>query len=158
MPDTRGTNTTTTPPPVGRRASSVVVVDPDVRSHRQAVIAWALANKLPVNRDVLAALLGARLSVGMGPDQPWTGTDIGSLLWVGISEWCQSTGAAVPDGDVATTLRTYLRFLSAHRMLGRGSDTPADLRRAITEYGGTSPRSSRHPSMRQPLAPVVPLA
>lgn len=149
-----------------------VVVPSDQRTHRRAVIRWALANGRAVHRDALAALVGARAAALPSPDPTvgeaasaadptvWSGPDIGALLWVGVADWCADRGAEVPDGDhVATTLSTYLRFLSAHRLLARGSDPVAALRRAVTEYGGTTTRSAAHPSMRQrSVAPVLPLA
>ena len=165
---------TTSAPTLTFRAHEIVV--PAVqRTHRRAVIRWALANGRPVHRDALAALVGARAealpqstptdlaaqaAAGADGATVWTGPDIGALLWVGVADWCGDRGAEVPDGDhVASTLSTYLRFLSAHRLLARGSDPVAALRRAVTEYGGTTSRSSAHPSMRQrSVAPVLPLA
>lgn len=160
---------TTSAPTLTFRAHEVIV--PAIqRTHRRAVIRWALSNGRPVHRDALAALIGARAAAvpptddasGDAVQHPtvWTGPDIGALLWVGVADWCADHGAEVPDGDhVATTLSTYLRFLSAHRLLARGSDPVAALRRAVTEYGGTATRSAAHPSMRyRAVAPVLPLA
>jgi hypothetical protein len=159
---------TTSAPTLTFRAHEVVVPSHQ-RTHRRAVIRWALANGRAVHRDALAALIGARSDAvpanqteqtdPAGHPPIWTGPDIGALLWVGVADWCADRGAEVPDADhVATTLSTYLRFLSAHRLLARGSDPVAALRRAVTEYGGTT-RSAAHPSMRQrSVAPVLPLA
>jgi hypothetical protein len=155
--------TTTTAPSPTLRAHEVPA-PADQRAHRRDVIRWALAHGRPVHRDALAALVGARAQAlgpgdgAVGQASVWTGADLGALLWVGVSDWTAAHGADLPDGaDVSATLSTYLRFLSAHRLLARGSDPVADLRRAVTEYGGSA-RSSRHPSMARRPAPVLPLA
>lgn len=124
---------------------------------------WALASGRPVHRDALAAIVGARADSLPDPDavdgpSAWVGEQIGGLLWSDISSWCAERSAWVPEPeDIARTLHTYLRFLSAHRLLAPGSDPVALLRRAITDYGGDQGRR-RHPSMGRQLAPVVPIA
>jgi len=168
--------TTTTAPTPTRRAHEVTGPAAQ-RTHRRAVIRWALATGRPVHRDALSALIGARAARAAGvlggsvPGAPpagtdvseaslWTAPDVGVLLWVGVADWCTDHGAAMPRADEVTeTLVSYLRFLSAHRLLARGSDPAPALRRAVAEYGGTTGRSARHPSMaRRSPAPVLPLA
>lgn len=154
--------TTTTTAATLRRAHSVDV-PPALRSRRRHVTRWALGRGLPLHRDALAAVVGARWSqTGTTPlegrPERWAAEEVGVLLWVGIAEWCQEQGADLPGPDeVQPTLLTYLRFLSAQRLLERGSDPVAALRRAVGEYGGG--RSAAHPavSSRRP-APVVPIA
>lgn len=162
--------TTTAAPTPTLRAHEVTVVGAD-RTHRRDVIRWALSHGRPVHRDALAALIGSRSqalagpgATAAGPDAArasvWSATDVGAMLWVGVADWCGTHGARLPPAEqVTTTLLTYLRFLSAHKLLARGSDPVAELRRAVGEYGGTSGRSRRHPSMgARPNAPVLPLA
>jgi len=116
-----------------------------------------------VHRDALAAIIGARadsLSAPADLDGPteWVGEQIGELLWGDISSWCGERSARVPDpDDIARTLHTYLRYLSAHRLLAAGSDPVTLLRRAIADYGGDRGRH-RHPSTGRRVAPVVPIA
>lgn len=92
----------------------------------------------------------------------WTVDQVTTLLWRNVPEWCEVVGAEVPDRRrLVATMDTYLRHLSAHRLIARGSDPLASLRRAITDPSGTTSR--RHPSLgqgRSPvvLAPVVPIA
>ncbi len=155
---------TSTQAPADTQRAHQVVVPAHERSHRRAVIRWALANGRAVHRDALAALIGAR-SAALGAaaevdgGSVWVAPDVGALLWVGVADWCELHGADLPDGeDVSATLGTYLRFLSAHRLLATGSDPVAALRRAVTEYGGTGRRSANHPSLRRRPAPVLPLA
>jgi hypothetical protein len=133
---------------------------PAVRCLRRRVAAWALANGRPVDRDALAAVVGARTRCGDHAATPWTATDVGTLLWVGIGEWCAAVGADLPDpGRTARTLRTLLDYLGAHRLLPDGSDPLATLRRAVSDYGGGQAGArSRHPTAgERRLAPVVPL-
>ena len=154
--------TGTTAPTPSVRAHQVVAPAHE-RSHRRAVIRWAMANGRPVHRDPLAALIGARAAAlgsvaTVDGASIWTAPDVGALLWVGVADWCAAHGADLPPSDqVSDTLGTYLRYLSAHRLLAAGSDPVAALRRAVTEYGGSVPRSAAHPSLRRP-APVLPLA
>jgi hypothetical protein len=141
-----------------------VEVHPALRARRRQFTRWALGRGLPLHRDALAALIGARsfLSDELpvdGGTESWSTAEVGTLLWVGIADWCQDRDAGLPDPDaVAATFLTYLRFLSAHRLLARSSDPVAGLRRAVSEFGGGG-RSRRHPSLasRRP-APVVPIA
>jgi hypothetical protein len=162
--------TTTAAPTPALRAHEVTVAVHQ-RAHRRDVIRWALAHGRPLHRDALAGIVGARAqalggsgtlaaTVDVSRSSVWSATDIGALLWVGMADWCGTHGAQLPPADqVSTTLLTYLRYLSAHRLLARGSDPVADLRRAVDEYGGTGGRSRRHPSMgARPSAPVLPLA
>ena len=143
---------------------------PAQRSHRRAVALWALANGRPLHPDAISAIVGCRAALaaeissensqtGPGPDlrTRWFTEHVGDLLWNDITHWCSARGAIVPTGaDAARTLDTYLRYLSAHRLLDRGSDPVAALRRAITEFGGDRTKR-RHPSMQHHLAPVVPI-
>jgi len=144
------------------RAHSVPVPTAVLR-HRRQVVRWALATGRSVNRDALAAIVGTRaedLSDPSGVLSPttWTADDIGELLWGGITAWCTEQFAEAPGSDdMSRTLDTYLRYLSANRLLAVGSDTVAALRRAITDYGGH--RSRTHPAARHLApAPVVPIA
>jgi hypothetical protein len=152
---------TTTTAPAAHRAHTVPVPAP-VLAHRRAVARWALSSGRPAHRDALAAIVATRAGSGDAarPDEPtvWTVEDIGTLLWIELAEWCRAAEVELPEQHhVAATLDTYLRFLSAHRLLARGSDPVAAMRRAIADYGGG--RSRSHPSMRARLAaPVVPLA
>lgn len=142
----------------------------DQRSHRRAVARWALANGRPLHRDAIAAIVGCRAdrlielhclerraAGGLDDQSQWLTDHIGELLWNDITSWCAARGASAPAAaDAAVTLDTYLRYLSAHRLLDRQSDPVAALRRAITEFGGDGARR-RHPSMHRRLAPVVPI-
>lgn len=150
---------TTAPRPLRAHA---VAVSPAELQHRRQVVRWALSSGRGVSRDALAALVGARADdladpTGVNAPTTWSADDIGSLLWHGVSSWCTDGYADVPEPhDVARTLDTYLRYLSANRLLAAGSDPVATLRRAITDYGGS--RSRSHPAVRHRMvAPVVPI-
>ena len=152
-------STPVAPSPIRAHAAPVPAA---VARHRGAVARWALASGRPAHRDALAAIVGVRsahLSAQLSLDDAseWTTDHIGELLWGAISSWCVDRYAHVPEpNDVARTLDTYLRYLSANRLLAKGSDPVAALRRAITDYGGG--RSQMHPAVRhRRLAPVVPI-
>lgn len=148
---------TSLPTPPTHRAHAVRT-DPRLRRHRGAVAEWALAHGHVVRRDALAAIVGCRAaSTNADPVlAPWTADGVARLLWSGVSEWCATHGAAPPD-EVPATLATYLRYLSAHKLLGPGSDNMTALRRAIAE-NRTGPGSSRrrHPAGGR-RAPVLPI-
>jgi len=161
------TSATELPAPIRAHAAPSTA---EQRSHRRAVALWALANGRPLHRDAIAAIVGCRAEPApeagelngrtgnaSGQRSQWRTDDIGDLLWNDITTWCSDRGASTPSApDAASTLDTYLRYLSAHRLLDRGSDPVAALRRAIGEFGGDRSRR-RHPSSRQRLAPVVPI-
>ncbi len=110
----------------------------------------------PVDRDALAAIVGATA------DRPhwWTTQRVAELLWDGIVTWCRDQAVGLPaPSDVRETLTTYLRYLSAHGLLGPDSDRPAALRRAIAEHGRPPgrPGADRRGGQRPP-ASVTPIA
>lgn len=143
--------------PAGRRA----------RQRRSQVAAWALAHGVRVDRDALAAIVGASMPHGDAPDHPalrtgvpetWTSDSIGSLVWDGLLAWCRSNGAIPPDPDRArASLTAYVRYLNAERLLGPDSERTPALRRAITEHGRLG-SPDRRPARRRSTAPVVPIA
>lgn len=129
-----------------------------LRRHRRDVARWALANGHVVRRDALAALLGA-WTAGEPDRVPlrWTAGDVARVLDADVARWCLAHGVEPPD-ELAATLATYLRYLSAHRLFATGSDDMGTLRRAIALHrgGGRSSRD-RHPA-GSGRAPVLPLA
>lgn len=140
-----------------------VPAPPVVRAHRRDVARWALASGRGAQRDALAAIVGARTSSMEYPSEVtgttvWTAAQISALLWTGVADWCESTAVGVPAPlDIASTLDTYLQYLSANRLIAHGSDPVASLRRAIVDQD--PPRSSRHPAVGlSRVAPVVPIA
>jgi len=147
----------------GLRRAHSVPTHAGLRRHRQQVARWALEHGQPVDRDALAAIVGARSVMADGTvSVRWTESDVGTLLWSGVANWCLSHGVRLP-AHVAATLATYLRYLSGHRLLSRDSDPMTVLRRAVTrldqddEVHDGDPRS-RHPaSGRRALAPVLPI-
>lgn len=147
------------PGPATSLRCHAVPAGPDLRAHRRTVSAWALAGGLPLQRDALAAVVGARYGIATPGPAVWTAGDVGTLLWVGIAAWCRDAGADLPDADATRlTIRTYLAYLQRHDWLAPGSDGPGVLRRAVDDYAG-APSRSRHPAgRRRAPAPVVPLA
>ena len=140
--------------PPARRAHSVPA-GPHLRRHRRDVARWALANGHLLRRDALAALLGTRGGDGGIPVR-WTAEDVARLLGGEVGRWCLAHGVQPPE-DLAATLTTYLRYLSAHRLFGPGSDDMGTLRRASAKHRAPSARGrSRHPAGSR-RAPVVPL-
>lgn len=140
-----------------------VPVPTAVRTHRRSVARWAISNGRSAHRDALAAIVATRaatLSDPAGVCSPtvWTSEEIEELLWVGVADWCEAAGVDPIDPvDIAATLDTYLRHLSARRLIAVGSDPLASLRRAVVDHG--RPRSTSHPTLsRRRLAPVVPIA
>lgn len=140
-----------TPSSPPRRAHSVEA-PAELVARRRAVVRWALRRGTPMQRDALAAVVGARALSGTAADpgdgrECWTTDDVGALLWLWIDEWCRAHGAAVPSREhVLRTLESYLRFLSAQRLLAPGSDAAPALRRAVQDLGGP-PRSAAHPAV-----------
>lgn len=129
--------------------------------HRREVIRWALARRHPVNRDALASIIATRVIDADGSISTlWSVDDVDSLLMWGIDNWCRARGAAVPQ-HIASTLDSYLLYLSANNVLDDRSDPLASLRRAVSESGVAESRSDRtgHPSLlvQQRLAPVLPI-
>jgi hypothetical protein len=147
---------TTTTASTTRRAHSVPT-HPSVRRHRGQVARWALANGHLVERDALAAIVAVRTDASTGAvDMRWTAQDIGAVMWSAVPLWCSTHQVPAPS-DVATTLGTYLRFLSAHRQLARGSAPIAELRRAVADHRPSQQRSrARHPAAGR-TAPVLPI-
>lgn len=152
---------------IARRAHTVPT-HLGLRRHRQDVARWALASGHPVDRDALAAIVGARASMSDGTvTLHWTAFDVGALLWSGVATWSLEHGVGCPS-KVATTLDTYLRYLSAHRLFELGSESMTVLRRAMAEHDVAEPAvpgqdlrgaRSRHPAAgRGALAPVLPIS
>jgi hypothetical protein len=139
-----------------RRAHSVPT-HPAVRHHRGQVARWALANGHLIERDALAAVVAARSDLSTGTiDLCWTAEDVGRVMWSTVPMWCSTHQVHHPT-DLATTTATYLRFLSAHRQLARGSDPIAALRRAVADHRPGPQRSrARHPAAGR-TAPVLPI-
>lgn len=140
-----------------RRAHSVPS-HPEIRRHRSDVASWALAHGHLVHRDALAVIVATRSDAFGNIARRWTAQGVGVVLRSGARSWCDRHGAAPPP-ELATTLATYLRYLSGHRMLAAGSDSAGELRRAVSEYRLPEARSrSNHPTAgaRRP-APVLPL-
>jgi hypothetical protein len=147
----------------GLRRAHTVPTHAGLRRHRQEVARWALEHGQPVDRDALAAIVGARSAMADGTvSVRWTEADVGSLLWSGVAGWCMAHGVRLP-ARVAPTLGTYLRFLSGHRLLSRDSDPMTVLRRAVARHDqdlreDDGDARSRHPaSGRRALAPVLPI-
>jgi hypothetical protein len=139
----------TTDAPSRRRAHTVEVPAPQLHLRRR-VVACALAAGDPVDRDALAAVLAAHHDApdGSVAVPPWTVASLTELLWVGVLDWCERHGAAIPDRHrLRTTLVTLLDHLAATGELPPGSDHVRALRRVVADAGGTSRRSS-HPSSR----------
>jgi len=118
-----------------------------------------------MDRDALAVIVGARSLMGEGVVAlQWTSMDVASLLWSGVAGWSTVHGVRQPV-QVTSTLGTYLRYLSAHRLFDQGSDAMTVLRRALAEHDTTEVRSrgragarSRHPAAgAKALAPVLPI-
>ena len=140
------------------RRAHTVPTHPSVRRHRRDVATWALAHGHLVHRDALAVIVATRVDASGTISHRWTARNVALVLWSGAHSWCDRHGAAPPP-DLATTLATYLRYLSGHRLLEPGSDSPASLRRAVSEHRGPEARSrSNHPTAApRRAAPVLPL-
>jgi hypothetical protein len=147
---------TTNTLPTGRAHS--VPTHPASRRHRREVARWALANGHPMDRDALAAIVAARTARATGAvDLRWVDDDVERVLWYSLPEWCVEHQVR-PLADPATTLATYLRFLSAHRMLAPGSAGITALRRTVADHRPSVPRSrGRHPAAAR-SAPVLPIS
>ncbi len=147
----------TTTVPAARRAHTVPT-HPSVRLHRRDVATWALAHGHVVHRDALAVIVASRVDATGRISFRWTARNVALVLWSGARSWCDRHGVAPPP-DLAATLATYLRYVSAHRLLEPGSDSPASLRRAVAEHRGPEARSrSNHPTAGvRRTAPVLPL-
>lgn len=142
-----------------RPRAHTVVQPPGLRQHRREVARWALAHGHRVDRDALAVLTGLRATPHGSVDRRWTVELIDRATGDAAVSWCDRHGVVVPH-DLATTLATYLRHLSATRSLGRGSDPIATLRRAVSVTPPTRGCSrARHPAQGPGgLAPVLPIS
>ena len=111
-----------------------------------------------LRRDALAAIVGTRSAQGDPLRSPWTADEVAQLLGRGVAEWCSANGVGPPE-ELAPTLSTYLRYLSANRLLPAGSEGISALRRAIAEHRVPDRRRSRarHPAGAG-RAPVLPLS
>ncbi len=149
--------TDTTTSHTARRAHAVPST-PAVRRHRRDVAIWALAHGHAVQRDALAVIVAARVDAAGNISHRWTARGVGLVMWSGARSWCERHGAAPPT-ELGPTLATYLRYLSGHRLLEPGSDSPAVLRRAVSEHRGPESRSrANHPTAAPGRsAPVLPL-
>lgn len=148
---------TLTPHPPIRRAHTIPA-GAHLRRHRSDVARWALASGSILRRDALAAIVAARAVSPVGPlPDRWTAEDVADLLCSDVPQWCAEHGVAPPP-ELAATLATYLRYLSAHRLLGPGSDNMGTLRRSIAEHrlGDRESRTS-HPAGTRG-APVLPIS
>jgi hypothetical protein len=138
-----------------------VPAHPTLRHHRSQVVRWALAHGHRIDRDTLAAVVAVRSNGTTGElRRRWTADDVARLVWSDVPLWCSSHGVPAPV-DLATTLSTYLRFLSAHRLLDTGSDQVTVLRRAVSDQQPARRASrSRHPAMggSGERAPVLPIS
>lgn len=147
------TTRTATPP---LRRPHAVPATAALKRHRSDVARWALANGHTLRRDALAALLGSRSGPGGAPlPTCWTVADVVRVLRVDVESWCDVHSVAVPHG-LSATLATYLRYLSAHRLLDPGSDHLSLLRRAIAEHRDDDGR--RHHPAGTRRAPVLPIS
>jgi len=147
-----------------RRASTVRTAA-NLRRHRAAVVRWALAHGHPVDRDSLAVIIDAASVPTPGQvGLHWTSQQVNALLSEGCTSWCACRGVQYPDG-ISRSLTTYLRYLSAHRLLDADSDTMTDLKRTVAAFDkchllnqNQKGAKARHPtSQKQFLAPVLPL-
>lgn len=139
------------------RRAHAVPMQTTLRRHRSDVARWALANGHPVERDALAAVVAVRADPITGSiDQRWDIEEIEQVMWAVVPMWCAAHRIDAP-ADLATTLGTYLRYLSAHRRLAAGSDGILTLRRAVADHRPGPQRSrARHPAS-SPAAPVLPI-
>jgi hypothetical protein len=147
---------TSAPTTLTRRPHTVPTAPP-LRRHRGDVAEWALAHGYVLRRDALAAIVGIRRASGDPLAAPWTAEEVARVLGPGVAEWCAAHGVDHPD-ELAASLSTYLRYLSATRLLPAGSDNTSALRRAIAEHRVPDRRRSRarHPAAGG-RAPVLPL-
>lgn len=104
-------------------------------------------------------LTALRTTADGAVDRRWTVELVDRATGDAAVSWCDRHGVSVPD-DLATTLATYLRYLSATRSLGPGSDPIAALRRSASITSPTRDRSrARHPARATgSLAPVLPIS
>lgn len=126
---------------------------------RRSVARWALANGHPVSRDALAVVVAVRTDHLSGQvEHLWTVQHVDAVLDRRAGSWCRLHGVPCPD-ELATTLATYLRYLSAHRLLEAGSHSPNELRRAVAQHTPSLQRSRRrHPAgSSAAIAPVLPI-
>lgn len=141
-----------------RPRAHTVVAHPGLRRHRREVARWALAHGHRADRDALAVLTGLREGPGGSVDRRWTVELVDRATGDAAVSWCDRHGVTVPH-DLATTLGTYLRYLSATRSLGPGSDPIATLRRTVSAGGPRRDHARlRHPAAGGGLAPVLPIS
>jgi len=151
------------------RRAHTVPTSADLRRHRTAVVTWALTNGDQVSRDSLAVIISAASQLAPGQvSLHWTGVRLDLLLQDGFSQWCSLRGVQQPI-ELSQTLTTYLRYLSAHRLLDADSDDTLALQHCVAEFEKLQKQQiekessrvgsrSRHPtSQPQFLAPVLPL-
>jgi hypothetical protein len=131
-------------------------VHPVAVRHRRDVARWALEHGHRVGRDALAVIVALRTDPVLGTlELSWSARQVDATVRVHADRWCSLHGAEPPP-ELPRTLAAYLRYLSSARLLGPGSDAPAELRRAVGELvDNPHATRERHPSRWR--APVLPL-
>lgn len=138
------------------RRAHTVTAHPTARTHRREVIRWALAHGHPVSRDALTVIVALRTDRSTGAiDTAWRPDDVARVVNPGAAMWCSTHRTGI-QGDLASTLSTYIRYLSAHRLLDADRAAISSLHRAVTDLPRSTSRA-RHPSQRA-AAPVVPIS
>jgi len=124
---------------------------------RQVVLqarSWGLAQGHGCGTDALTVVVGLALAgarAGRVSPRRWTIARVQAVLRADARSWCVARGVDVPVG-LGEALVLWFDFLDAHRSLGRGSDTVAELRRAATDRRARAAARAasrrRHPAGR----------
>lgn len=141
-----------------RPARDVVTLAPTLRALRREVARWALANGRALNVDALTVILAARHDEAVSEAQPfnrWTSNGVLVFLFGTADDWCDRHGVA-RQPYLGESMRTYVDFLSASRVLAAGSSPVRQLRSTIDSLAGLSPEGHHRgePPGDVPLAPL----
>ncbi len=104
-----------------------------LRALRVEVLRETLAAGLPVDPDVVTIVLSAHVDRSFDPMR-FESADVESLLWFGISEFCEGHDVEVPS-SAAKVLHAVLATAVRLDVLAPGSDGVAELFAPLRELG-----------------------
>lgn len=115
------------------RAELVADLPPLLRQVRREVLVETLAAGSPVDPDVVTVVLSAHVDRSYEPLRI-SSTDVESLLWFGIAEFCSDHDLEMP-GSSAGVLHAILSCMVRLEVLAPGSDEVGRLFAPLRELG-----------------------
>lgn len=139
-------------PPSSPRVA--VTLDPTLRAIRREIARWALANGRSLNLDALTVILAARRDESVREGAPfnrWTANSVLVFLFGTADDWCDRHGVA-RQPYLGESMRTYVDFLAAERVLANGSSPIRLLRSTIDSLTGLNADGHHRGDVPGPIA------